>query len=285
MRSRISNSRRRGFTLIELLVVIAIISVLIALLVPAVQRVREAASRTQCYNNLKQIGLGLHSYHDRLKTFPHGYLSQVDAAGEEVGPGWGWGSYLLDDLEQSNLKRQINLGLDIQHASNATPRNQMLSIFLCPSDDFIGTFTPPGASVSIAHGNYVAMFGDFEIEDNPAKGNGMFFRNSRIRFADVTDGTSNTLMIGERSSNLSKATWTGVLSGLEEAQALVLGVADHPPNHELAQHAEDFWSRHPMGVNFVFADGSVRPITNSIPQHIWQALSTRAGGEAVGSWE
>jgi prepilin-type N-terminal cleavage/methylation domain-containing protein/prepilin-type processing-associated H-X9-DG protein len=284
MRPLILN-QRRGFTLIELLVVIAIISVLIALLVPAVQRVREAAARTQCYNNLKQVGLALHGYHDRMRNFPHGYLSQVNAAGDEVGPGWGWGSYLLDDLEQNNLKRQINFGLDIQHASNAVPRNQILPIFQCPSDEWVGTFTPDGATVTIAHGNYVGVFGDFEIEDNPAKGNGMFFRNSRIRFADVTDGTSNTLMIGERSSNLSKATWTGVLSGLDEAQALVLGVADHPPNHELAQHAEDFWSRHSLGVNFVFADGSVRPITNTIPQHIWQALATRAGGEAVSSWE
>jgi prepilin-type N-terminal cleavage/methylation domain-containing protein/prepilin-type processing-associated H-X9-DG protein len=274
---------RPAFTLIELLVVIAIIAILIALLLPAVQAVREAASRLQCYNNLKQIGLALHAYHDRVKHFPAGYVSGVTSTGQETGPGWGWAAYLLDDLEQGNLKRQINFGLDVTHASNAGPRNQVLPVFFCPSDQQIGTFVPDGASVSIAHGNYVGLFGDFEMEDNPGAGNGVFFRNSKIRLADIVDGSSNTLLVGERSSNLSKATWTGVLAGLDEAQALVLGVADHLPNDAAANHPEDFWSRHTQGVNFVFADGSVRPISNNIPVAVWKALATRAGGEPA-SW-
>src|SRR5260370_28102627 len=123
---------RRSFTVIELLWVIAIMGVLIVLLSPAVQKVREAANRLQCKNNLKQIGLALHNYHDRMKSFPMGYFSNLNGpAGRdtngnctynEMGPGWGWAAYLLDDLEQSNLKQQISLDLKISHPLNASLR-------------------------------------------------------------------------------------------------------------------------------------------------------------------
>ncbi len=272
-----------GFTLIELLVVIAIIAILIALLVPAVQKVRESASRTQCRNNLKQIGLAMHNYHDRFKRFPPGYTSKV-AGGQDVGPGWGWGAYILNDLEQGNLQKQCNFALDITNGVNAAARVQSLAIFLCPSDVQVGTFVPDSASISLAHGNYVGVFGSNEIEVDPGAGNGIFYRNSQVRIGGITDGTSNTLMVGERSSNLSKATWVGSVTGADEAQALVLGSADHPPN-DPAAHAEDFWSMHVQGVNFLFADGSVRNIGNSIPAYLYQALATRASGEVATGWE
>lgn len=271
---------RRGFTLIELLVVIAIIAILVALLVPAVQKVREAAARTTCRNNLKQLGLALHGYHDANKKLPPGYAMNVNAMGQETGPGWGWGAHILDYVDQSPLRSQINFGVDVTAASHATPRTQKLAVFLCPSDDNIGTFTPPGGSVALAHGDYVGVFGSNEIEDNPAGGNGIFFRNSQVRFLQITDGTSNTLMVGERCSMRYTATWTGVLAGVDEAQALVLGTCDHPPN-DILGHAEDFASRHTNGVNFLYADGTVRTIDNSIIPSVYQALATRMGNEAV----
>src|ERR1700730_6919582 len=113
---------RRAFTLIELLVVIAIIAVLIGLLLPAVQKVREAASRLKGQNNLKQTGIALHSYHNRMSGFPSGYETQVASDNSDLGPGWGWAAYLLDDLEQGNLKRQIRFDLDIRDPIHAHPR-------------------------------------------------------------------------------------------------------------------------------------------------------------------
>src|SRR5215468_8583660 len=113
---------RRGFTLIELLVVIAIIAVLIGLLLPAVQKVREAANRMKCKNNLKQIGIALHNYHDRLGSFPLGFQTLLATDNSEIGPGWGWAAYLLDDLEQNNLKASIRFDKDIKDPLNADAR-------------------------------------------------------------------------------------------------------------------------------------------------------------------
>jgi prepilin-type N-terminal cleavage/methylation domain-containing protein/prepilin-type processing-associated H-X9-DG protein len=269
---------RRGFTLIELLVVIAIIAVLIGLLLPAVQKIRESASRLQCHNNLKQIGLALHNYHDTYKRFPPGYTSGVARDGSELGPGWGWAAHIFDQIEQGNLKKQIRFDLEIGHALNAAARVQGVPLLLCPSDDQVGTFTTAGRRVTLAHANYVGMFGNNEIEDDPGAGNGIFYRNSKVKIGQITDGTSNTLMVGERSSNLALVTWAGSVPGADEAPALVLGSADHTPNDPHA-HREDFWSRHTQGVNFLFADGSVHNINNSINPLVWQALATRNGRE------
>ena len=132
--SRFLSRRNRGFTLIELLVVIAIISTLVALLLPAVQQAREAARRTQCKNNLKQIGLALHNYAERMTMFPPAYFSKVDASGNDLGNGWGWCSFLLPDMDQANLQQTINFNLDITNALNLNARTKFVAAFACPSD-------------------------------------------------------------------------------------------------------------------------------------------------------
>src|ERR1700722_17060008 len=133
-------SRRSGFTLIELLVVIAIIPILIALLVPAVQKVREAAARTTCVNNLKQIGLALHSYHGAYKQFPAGYIdgnrNPSSTPDNDVGPGWGWASFLLPYLEQGGVFSQINFNVGVGIGANVQVSQTQLAVFQCPSDPY-----------------------------------------------------------------------------------------------------------------------------------------------------
>src|SRR5437016_4854271 len=161
------NRTRKAFTLIELLVVIAIIAILIGLLLPAVQKVRESAARLKCKNNLKQIGLALHNYHTTFESFPPGYISAVAADNSDLGPGWGWAAHILPFLEQDNLFKQINFKADIGAAVNATPRMQMLALFRCPSDNPPNTFVAAGTNVTVAFGGYVGMFGTPEITDDP----------------------------------------------------------------------------------------------------------------------
>ena len=271
--------RRNAFTLIELLVVFAIIAILIALLVPAVQKVRESAARTTCKNNLKQFGIALHMYHDTTKTLPPGYTMNVTPLGVETGPGWGWATHILDHLDQTPLRQSITLSTDIASTSHASQRTQRLAVFICPSDDYVGSFTPPGATVALAHSDYVGVFGNNDIDATPI-GNGIFFRNSQVRMQQISDGASNTLMVGERCSQRFTAAWAGVLAGIPEAHALVLGTADHVPNHS-AGHEDDFASRHTNGVNFLYADGTVRTINDTIDPALYQALATRAGNEAA----
>jgi prepilin-type N-terminal cleavage/methylation domain-containing protein/prepilin-type processing-associated H-X9-DG protein len=298
-------SQRFGFTLIELLVVIAIIAVLIGLLLPAVQKVREAASRASCQNNLHQIGLALHNYHDSQGCFPSGYLcTKPQANPDYTSPGWGWAALLLPFLEQGNLGRQINFALPIEDPGNLAARTTILKMYVCPSDRSTGIFTvfdKNNAPLTRAATNsYAACHGvgvdlDEELDDF----NGMFSRNSRVRFADVTDGTSNTIAIGERGAFFTQAAWAGAVSfgttritpgaptinpnAIEDAPTQVLAHIDVEMINDPRGDPEDFFTPHTGVAMFLFADGSVHSITTATPLSVLQALSTRDGDEVVNS--
>jgi prepilin-type N-terminal cleavage/methylation domain-containing protein/prepilin-type processing-associated H-X9-DG protein len=338
---------RRAFTLIELLVVIAIISVLIALLLPAVQSAREAARRAQCVNNLKQIGLALHNYEEAMGTFPPGYVSSVDVTitnacdmdaenqhGVDLGTGWAWGRMILPFLEQQPVYNSINFNLSVAFPQNDTASLTALTVYLCPTDPGPsvipvfkdppdpanpGTYNATHIVDTLSRGNYVGMWGLGEVcaqsgaNDAPNNNNtgvpigqhaGIFYRNSATKIASVTDGTSNTIMVGERSHNLSYVTWvarsidgwlgkTSPIEGgtdrfnpsPEECWTQIMGPVGledglRTINNPQA-HVEDYWSLHAGGANMLFADGSVHFLKSSISPMPWRALATRGYGEVI----
>ena len=303
MNHRSKRPERAAFTLIELLVVITIISVLIGLVLPAVQKVREAANRLSCQNNLKQIGLAMHNYHGSLGTLPPGYLWQPASPDNPsiTAPGWSWAVLLLPYIEQDNLFKQINLNIPVEHPSYLAVRTDVVKLFVCPSDRSTGLFTildEAGTALGQAATNsYAACYGaGGEIGEAPDSGNGVFFRNSRIRLTDITDGTSNTIAVGERGAFFTQAAWAGAFTGgttrvtpgaptsstaVEKAATQVLA---HTGSHTLndpSADPDDFFTPHTGNVQFVFGDGSVRPVRNGVSLAVLQALSTRAGGEVV----
>lgn len=307
MRKLFSANDRRiriGFTLIELLVVIGIIAVLVGLLLPAVQSAREAARRGQCVNNLKQVGVALHTYETACRVFPPGYVSNFDSSGNDTGPGWSWAVMLLPQLEQKPLFDALNLTLPIEDSSSATSRLTGIAVLLCPSDnnpplnwwavtrDASGV--PLGNICQVAFANYVGMYG---TSDPGVDGDGILFRDSNVGISNITDGTAQTIAAGERAYALGVATWVGSVTGtalfpltndgigyprLETAPGMILGHAGGnlgpgDPRGEVNQ----FYSFHPGGVNFLFCDGHVAFLKTSMNYQVFRSLATRAGGELV----
>jgi prepilin-type N-terminal cleavage/methylation domain-containing protein/prepilin-type processing-associated H-X9-DG protein len=295
--------RRGGFTLIELLVVIAIIAILIALLVPAVQKVREAAARTQCVNNLKQLGLATHGYHDANKKMPSNRTPNT--YGYDInGSSWSWLSRILPYVEQGPLYTQGNLANFPTFASNLTVYGTQITVFQCPSDDSskvartdrantggyaCGSTNYRGVSGSNwAWGSYTNT-GPSGNNNGLDVGDGIFYRSDDGRpltLLGITDGTSNTLMIGEDipeknqhcgwpNSNYANGTCAIPLNN-----AMVSGQPGYN-NPGDWPNVYSFRSRHTGGGNFCYADGTVRFVRDSIGLPTYYALATRSGNEAV----
>jgi len=300
---------RKAFTLVELLVVIAIIGILIALLLPAVQAAREAARRMSCTNNMKQIGLGLHMYHDTFHTLPAGWRGFDPANGQPHWfglPGWAWSAAILPYMEQTAIyDNLIHLDLPVSDPVNDAARVAAIPIFRCPTDTGETTFDLYGGEpavgpvltypIRIATGNYIGAFGTIDFHHvcdpsspdfNGCKGNGTFFLNKQVRFADIKDGMSNTLVVGERSSKLAPSTWVGVVTGGQHGVARVAGVSSYPPNSEATpvHYFHNFSSFHPSGTNFLLGDGSVKLIAETIAEETFHALTTRNAGDIVGQY-
>ena len=287
---------RLGFTLIEVLVVIAIIGVLIALLLPAVQKVRAAAARADCQNRLRQIGLALHHYHDGQRALPPGISATPKADYRYLS----WEARLLPYLEQEALWRQVETAFRTDpdpatfygHAPHAVMLATPVKAFACPADDRV-----PGPrqrlSVNVAFTSYLGVSGLDQKHYT-----GVLYPESRVRLTDIADGTSNTLLVGERppAANLQFGWWyRGWGQDKDGSAEMILGVRElntrfdecliGPVPYSAAENGTicatfQFWSLHPGGANFGFCDGSVRFLPYSADA-ILPALASRAGGEAV----
>ena len=312
-------SRSRGFTLIELLVVIAIIAILIALLLPAVQQAREAARRSSCKNNLKQIGLALHNYHDTHNAFPPGQFNWIGHDGTPVllGPKRTcWFQQILPYIDQAPLYNSFNFsaGSILAYGSTAfAQRYQVVPTVMCPSDPASGKVQTAGATTSASgqgfHGNIVACAGSNANFGNSGSGvgaslNGMFYPLSSTRIRDVVDGTSNTLMAGEIV--ISNDTAAHDLRGryYNSWQGNVLFSSDLPPNPTTGDRSsycnaipqapcqalgttnvvQYLRSYHIGGAHVVLADGAVRFISSNLSTTIMQNLGARGDGQVVGEF-
>lgn len=287
-------NRRLAFTLIELLVVIAIIAVLIGLLLPAVQKVREAAARLQCQNNLKQIGLAMHLHNDNHQRLPAGYLFAANANGNALGHGWA--AKLLPFVEQDALYEELNWNLPLWDPSNAVSRMRLLNVYTCPSDPkSLGDHISMGVE-QYGVGNYVANFGPGDMDAFQEDRRGVFSRNSKTKLQDVRDGLSNTFFASERVNGPFRSpgahgvhtyyetTWVGAIRDVgdpsDDHGHMVLFQTGHLPN-SIDSDDRDVSTAHPQGAMFLMGDGSVHFLTDSITLSVYQSLSTRSGGEPI----
>jgi len=307
-----SSRRRTAFTLIELLVVIAIIAILIGLLLPAVQKVREAAARMQCQNNLKQLGLGLHNYHDARMVFPSGQSNLL--ASNTTTNAFNrqcWMQPILPYVEQDAIFKQIEAGQGTNYTCYIAGSEAKIKTFICPSDPNGGKNLTSGATSTTPnpnqgfHGNYVASAGN-TVFGNAGGGqnlNGVLYPLSTTRIIAITDGTSNTLMTSEilvspdaTSHDLRGRyhnTWDGnsLFSSLYPPNTSVSDVSSYcqplvnaPCTGGSSNFVQSARSQHTGGVNVGLADASVRFVTKNVNLQAWNNAGSATGGEVPGDF-
>lgn len=285
---------RLGFTLIELLVVIAIIGVLVGLLLPAIQQVRESARLLHCKNNLKQFGVAMHNYETARKHLPTGYEYEYSTNGNTRG--YSWGTLLLPLLEETATFDRIDFSKPLHDIANTVIRERHLAGFLCPTDitSFDGYVEMGPERYAMA--SYAANFGPPDLDVTQEQRKGVFSRNSRTRLADITDGLSATLMLGERQNGPFRAAanngnhfeyetaWSGAIRDQidprDDHGHMVLFQTGHTPNHP-ASDDRDISASHSGLAVFLMCDGSVTPLSDSIDQTVYDAYGTRGGKEII----
>jgi prepilin-type N-terminal cleavage/methylation domain-containing protein/prepilin-type processing-associated H-X9-DG protein len=330
------STRRKGFTLIELLVVIAIIGVLIALLLPAVQAAREAARRAQCTNNMKQLGIALHNYHDREGTFPIGvqFHGQWDTTCIWGPRGHSAMTSLLSSMEGNTIANAINFDFPAGNPTLPTGQNggrvnstallTRVNSFICPSEisEQRPFQVPTQSNNPYGWTSYAAVGGTWDVTrwwygcPTEIEPNGMFGKNFSYGLNRNTDGSSQTVYFGETArfrgegdqvfNTWTRALWFGAAGGATRVQGYAYTVPRPNANRLLPETAStlnptgwvDGWifdpaanarelgqfgfrSQHPGGVNFLFGDGSVRFIKNTIALQVYWALGTKDGNETV----
>lgn len=257
---------RTGFTIVELLVAIAIIGILVSLLLPAVQSAREAMRRISCQNNLKQVGLALHMYHDTHQTLPTGCIEWRSWNAPATHRQFAWSALILPFLEQSALHDQIDFGLPFDHPANATPAATILPVYLCPTASHESNLSAGDRGRT----DYGGIFGE-RILDRRSD-DGLFLYDQSVPFADIRDGLSATLAVSEDVGGPDSEWVNGRNVFVQSA-----GIND--PNVWIGDN--EIRSDHPGGAVGLFADGHCMFLSNSTDENVVGALITRSGGEII----